>query len=338
MRKIFLCKVFILILMKMSLAQNTTVGTMEQIGTSMANFLKIGIGAREVAMGGAAVADCDNVSSLFWNPGALDRMDNNEVLVQQTQWLVNTNLYFLGAGFKVPGIGSFGLSIDYFNSGDIEETTLTFPEGTGRTFNTYDLAMGLTYSRSIIERFSAGITIKYIQEGLDREKASTIAIDIGSIFETNFLNNLKIGMSLSNLGGRMKLSGSGLQVQYSPNPGYPTKITTADLTTEEWDIPLYFRLGIATDIIRDEDIRWRMAGEVMDSRDYIYRISLGTELAFFERYFLRGGYKFMYDEENLTLGAGVNIDFNWAQVRLDYAYASFGVFDNTQRFSLIFAF
>ena len=46
----------------------------------------------------------------------------------------------------------------------------------------------------------------------------------------------------------------------------------------------------------------------------------------------------MYDEESLTLGAGVNMDFNWAQIRLDYAYASFGVFDNTQRFSLIFAF
>jgi hypothetical protein len=324
--------------MKLSFAQNTTVGSMEQIGTSMANFLKIGIGSREVAMGGAAVADCDNVSSLFWNPGALDRIDKNEVLVQQTQWLVDTKLYFLGAGFKVPGIGSFGLSINYFNSGDIEETTLTFPEGTGRTFNTYDLAMGLTYSRNIIERFSAGITIKYIQEGLDREKASTVAVDIGSVFETNFLNNLKIGMSLSNLGGLMKLSGSGLQVQYSPNPGYPTKITTADLTTEEWDIPLYFRLGIATDIIKGENMRWRMAGEVMDSRDYIYRISLGTEFAFFERYFIRGGYKFMYDEENLTLGAGVNINFNWAQIRLDYAYASFGVFDNTQRFSLIFAF
>jgi hypothetical protein len=338
MKNIFLYNILIIIIFKMSLAQNTTVGTMEQIGTSMANFLKIGIGAREVAMGGAVVADCDNASSLFWNPGALDRMGNNEVLLQQTQWLVDTKLYFLGAGIKIPGIGSFGLSIDYFDSGEIEETTLTFPEGTGRTFNTYDLAMGLTYSRKIIERFSAGITIKYIQEGLDREKASTIAFDIGSIFETNFLNNLKIGMSLSNLGGRMKLSGSGLQVQYSPNPGYPTKITTADLTTEEWDIPLYFRLGIASDVIRDENLRWRMVGEVMDSRDYIYRISLGTEFAFSERYFLRGGYKFMYDEEDLTLGAGVNIDVNWAQIRLDYAYANFGVFDNTQRFSVIFAF
>jgi len=110
MSKLLFSHLFILALLNTAFAQNTTVGTMEQIGTSMANFLKIGIGAREVAMGGAAVADCDNASALFWNPGALDRMQKNEVLIQQTQWLVNTQLYFLGAGFKVSGIGSFGVS------------------------------------------------------------------------------------------------------------------------------------------------------------------------------------------------------------------------------------
>jgi len=338
MIKNFIPILFVLLLMNIAICQNTTVGTMEQIGTSMANFLKIGIGAREVAMGGAAVADCDNASALFWNPGALDRMKKNEVLIQQTRWLVDTQIYFLGAGFKISGIGAFGLSIEYFDSGEMEETTLTFPEGTGRTFNAYDMAMGLTFSRNIIERFSAGITVKYIQEGLDLEKASTVAIDIGSIFKTDFLNNLKIGVSLSNLGGRMKLSGSGLQVQYSPNPGYPTKITTADLSTEQWDIPLYFRLGIATDVLHIESMNWKVVAEVMDSRDYIYRFSLGTEIGFYNRYYLRGGYKFMYDEESVTLGAGVNINFSWAQIRVDYAYASFGVFDSTQRFSLIFAY
>ena len=116
------------LLVSLTFAQSTTVGTMEQIGTSMANFLKIGIGAREMAMGGAAVADCDNVTALFWNPGALDRMQKSEVIFQHASWLVNTKLYYLGAGFKIPGLGSIGVSIDYFDSGDIEETTLTFPE------------------------------------------------------------------------------------------------------------------------------------------------------------------------------------------------------------------
>ena len=79
MKKLYLILLFMNQLLISAFSQTTTVGTMEQIGTSMANFLKIGIGAREVSMGGAAVADCDNASSLYWNPGALDRMQKNEI-------------------------------------------------------------------------------------------------------------------------------------------------------------------------------------------------------------------------------------------------------------------
>ena len=75
----------------------------------------------------------------------------------------------------------------------MEETTIWEPEGTGRLFNTYDFAAGLTFARQITERFSAGITVKYISERLDRVDASTIAIDIGSVFVTNFLG-VKFGL------------------------------------------------------------------------------------------------------------------------------------------------
>ena len=55
-------------------------------------------------------------------------------------------------------------------------------------------------------------------------------------------------------------------------------------------------------------------------------------------FFLRGGYKFNYDEDGLTLGAGVNVKVAGTQIRLDYAYGSFGIFDYIQRFSFIFSF
>ncbi len=40
----------------------------DQVGTSMANFLKIGVGPRAIAMGDAFVALSDDASSLYWNP------------------------------------------------------------------------------------------------------------------------------------------------------------------------------------------------------------------------------------------------------------------------------
>jgi long-subunit fatty acid transport protein len=327
-----------LIALSLTTAAAGATGTLEQVGTSMANFLKVGVGARAAGMGDAYVAVCEDASALYWNPGGLDRMQQNEVLFQQNQWLVDTKIYFVGAGYRLPGIGTVGLSAHFFTSGEIEETTLQQPDGTGRTFTAQDFALGVAFSRRITDRFSTGVQVKYIQEALSLEKASTLAIDIGSVFVTNFLNNLRVGMALSNLGGKMKLSGSDLSVQYSVNPDYPTKIIRADLTTEEWDIPLCFRFGLATNLLKQPGYRWTVAGEIMDSRDFIHRLAVGSELAFWEKVFLRSGYKFNTDEDSFTLGAGLNYQWTGLNCRLDYAFVRYGVFDNTQRFSFIFGF
>jgi hypothetical protein len=313
-------------------------GSLEQVGTSVANFLNVGIGARAAGMGDAYVAVCEDASALYWNPGSLDRLKQNEIIFQQNQWLVDTQIYFLGAGYRLPGIGTVGLSAHFFTSGEIEETTLQQPDGTGRTFTAQDFALGVAFSRRITDRFSTGIQVKYIQESLALEKASTLAIDIGSVFVTNFLNNLRVGMALSNLGGKMKLSGSELSVQYSVNPDYPTKIIRADLTTEEWDIPLFFRFGLATELLKQSAYRWTVAAEIMDSRDFIHRLAFGSEFAFWEKVFLRGGYKINSDENSFTFGAGLNYTWAGLNCRLDYAFVNYGVFDHSQRFSFIFGF
>jgi len=308
-----------------------------QLGTSMANFLKVGVGARATAMGDAFVALSDDISSLYWNPGGLGTLQQNQVIFQLTDWLLDTKLYFFGASYKLANIGTIGFSINTFTSGEIQETTIWEPDGTGRKFNASDFAAGLTYSRQITDRFSAGLTLKYISEHLDRETASSMAIDVGSVFVTNFFNNMRIGFSLSNLGGRMHLEGTDLTVQYLQEPSI--KYTRAQLATDPWDIPLLFRFGLATDIINKKDVRLTVASEVMDSRDFIHRIATGGELALANLIFLRAGYKFKYDETNLTLGAGLNLSMHRGPgLKLDYAYSGYDVLGNTQRFSLIFTF
>ncbi|MFQ5770915.1 MAG: PorV/PorQ family protein [bacterium] len=333
-RSLYLCVAFLMLLCNGSFGQQSE---LNQVGTSMANFLKIGVGARATAMGDAFVALSDDISALYWNPGGLGILNKNEILFQVTDWLLDSRLYFFGLSFRLRGLGTLGISIYSFSSGDISETTVFEPDGTGRTFSASNFAAGLTYSRKITDRFSAGLTLKYVSEHLDREKASTIAIDVGSVFDTGFLNNLRIGFALSNLGGRMQLEGAGLNVQILPEES--TKYTRAQLGTEPWDIPLLFRFGLATDIIRNEGFRLTVASEVMDSRDFIHRIATGGELAFGEKIFLRGGYRLNTDEADLTFGAGLNLTIpkNLA-MKLDYAYSDYGVMDKTQRFSIIFIF
>jgi hypothetical protein len=309
---------------------------LNQVGTSMANFLKIGVGARAVSMGGAVVAISNDVSSTFWNPGGL-AFTNNEMMFQVTNWIADTRHYFFAASYGMGDLGNLGLSVISFNSGDIQETTLYEPEGTGRNFSAGNLCAGLTFSKKFTDRFSAGVTVKYISETLDRSSASTVAIDIGSIFITNFLNNMRIGISLSNLGGRMQLDGSDLTVQYLPENG--TKYTSSQLRTESWDIPLLFRFGLATNAIETEDYRFLISTEIIDSRDYEYQTVFGGEFNYSNIISLRAGYKMNFDEADLSFGVGLNIEkISGINLNVDYSYNDYGILNTIHSVSLLFAY
>ena len=76
-----------------------------------------------------------------------------------------------------------------------------------------------------------------------------------------------------------------------------------------------------------------------DNSEYI---NVGTEYALNDNIFLRAGYKnlFMQDsEEGLTAGLGLAYKlFGNVRLKIDYAYADFGVLDNVQRFSFALEF
>lgn len=316
-----------------SVAQTSSI---QNVGTSVANVLKLSVGARTTAMGGANVAECDDITSLYWNPGATARIKENQVIIHRTNWIVDTEMYQFGTAYNLGDIGTIGLGLQYFTSGDILETTETQQDGTGRTFTAYNLVLGLTYSRRITTRFSTGVTLKFIQEGLDRENGNALAVDIGSTFETGFLNNLKIGLALSNLGTKMSFTGVGLSMQ-SQGQVSP-RVVTSTLNTGEWELPLLFRFGLAADVIKTTQYRFTLAGEMMDSRDYEPRLALGSEFGFRDLFFVRGGYRFNENETTFSLGAGVRYAVGKLSLSFDYAYQHFGVFSNVQHFTFIFGF
>ena len=102
---------------------------LNQVGTSMANFLKIGVGARATAMGDAYVAIADDISTLYWNPGGLSTLENNQMMFQAAEWLVNTRLNFFGFSYRLGTLGVFGVSVYSFSSGEMLETSIEYPEG-----------------------------------------------------------------------------------------------------------------------------------------------------------------------------------------------------------------
>lgn len=315
----------------------------DQVGTSMANFLKIDVGSRASALGGAFVAMTNDASAAFWNPGGLVFVEKNEVMFQSTNWIADTKLYYMSLAVPFEDLGTIGASIYSFDSGDMEETTVNQPDGTGRMFSASDFSIGLSYARKFTEQFSVGFTVKYISENLSREKASAFAFDIGSVFKTDILNGMRIGLALTNLGSAMKLEGPDLNVRHDINTGLPTnKFVDATLATQEWQLPLLFRVGLGTYIIKNENLSLSAEAAFNDSRDFATRYNIGSELIFNildgQSVALRIGYLGNYDEAGITAGAGFIFTLAGFNFKFDYAYADMNRLDNVQRYTLSILF
>jgi hypothetical protein len=314
-----------------------------QVGTSMANFLKIGVGPRATAMGDALVAMSDDASALYWNPAGLGYVKKNELLMQSTTWIGDTKLYFLGIVFPLGEFGTLGASVDYFTSGDMEETTIQQPDGTGRTFGTHDLALGVSYAKRLTDRFSVGVTVKYVSESLSRETAEAVAFDVGSVYTTSFLNEMKLGIALSNLGGSMKVDGPDLIVSHDVAPDVPTnKSVDASLATQSWDLPLTFRIGVGTFVYQTDASALSLEAGVNDSRDFQPRYNVGSELTVRvvgeQKVMFRLGYKGNYDEEGLTAGGGIVVNLSGFDFKMDYGYASFSRLGSVHRYAVSILF
>jgi len=169
------------------------------VGYAGANFLKIPVEPVGAALGNAIVARADGVLGLYWNPGAIAQSEKTEILASTVDWIADTRVSFLGVIHPLP-FGTLGISATALTMKEMEITTEYLPGGTGQFFGAGSYAFGLSYSTRIIDRFSFGITAKYIYEYIWETHGSTFAFDLGSVYITDF-QNLRIGMRIANFGG-----------------------------------------------------------------------------------------------------------------------------------------
>jgi len=337
MRKIILFSLLVFTLVGYNNAWSVT-----KTGTTAAPFLSIGVGARAIAMGGSFVSLANDATAMFWNPAGIARLPRNEVTFNHTNWIADINYNYVGAVFQFGEFGTIGANMTYLSMGEMERTTEQDPEGMGEKFSAGDFAVGLSYARNLTDRFSIGFNAKYIQEHIWHCKATGLAVDIGTLFTTQF-NGLRIGMSISNFGTKMQMMGSDLLVQkdISPIAGNNPNIN-ADLSTDKYDLPLLMRVGVSMDVLRNGDNWLTLSVSADHPNDNTECLNLGGEYCFNEFLFLRGGYKSLYTEdteEGPTFGAGLKCRIaSGATIKADYAWESFGRFDNIQKLSLGISF
>lgn len=334
----------LVIAVSMSFGQN-------KVGTTAAQFLKVGIGSRATGMGEAYVAMSRDASGLYWNPAGIAQAGGSEIMFQRNNWIADVAVNYMGVIFPLYGVGTVGISITSLTMDDMPVTTVLEPHGTGEEFTASDLALQVSMARALTDRFSIGFNGKYIQQTIWHSTASAMAMDVGTLFRTQF-NDMMLGMSISNYGSSMRMAGRDLLERYDPAPGWEgnNDALPVDYDVDDWDLPLIFRVGVAMDVIEVGVTKVTMAVDAIHPNDNLESVNIGSELSILDRYFLRAGWKSPFvetntslkstdmerREEGLTFGAGFDLPLfgSASGLRFDYAYADFGRLNNVQRFNL----
>lgn len=309
----------------------------QRAGISAFQFLKVGVGARGVAMGESFVAVANDASALFWNPAGLVELKQNQVIASHTAYVVDISHEFFGVTYSLGDYDAVGLSFAALHMEDMQITTETQPFGTGRYFSFGDIAIGATYARKMTDQFSFGVTLRYAEETLDVLKMRGLMVDLGTLYWTG-LGSTRFAVTISNFGSDVEPTGT-----VSLSNG-----TTAS-SFQAFSLPTIFKLGFALEPYEDDDMRVTTSLQLNHPNDNAEHFRLGLEYSWRNTLFLRGGVKrtigqplFGEDEtslEDVTFGAGVAVDLaGVSRVNADYAFARFNELGSVHRFSLSFTY
>ena len=277
------------------------------VGTTGAQFLKMGVGARPLAMGGAFSALPDDANAVNWNPGALGVIQKQGVTASYNSLFQDQSQGFVGYVRPLAEEkGTFAAGVNYLTVGKIEKRAGD-TEDADSTFSNQNFAVIGSYGRSgLAEGLSVGGSLKFIRTTLDTFHGNAVAVDFGGLYKTK-IENLTFGGSMQNL---------GTNVGSDP-------------------LPLMFKGGAAYRVLSQKlvlasDIDWL----AQDKRLYW---DLGTEFWANKNLAARAGYQFGRGADQLgsrlvgfAFGLGVWLE----QFRMDYAFVPFGNLGDTHRITL----
>lgn len=309
--------------------------SLDKVGTAGYQFLKIGHGARGVAMGDAYAPVADDASAVFWNPANLNKIDNFSIFTSHISYLADIKIDVFSAAKHVAGIGVFAINMVYMNSGEMEETTVYQQNGTGRTFKSIAYTFGISYARMLTDKFGIGANFKYVNEdltnGLDQDNATgTWAVDLGTIYYPRFSNmeSLRLIMSVRNFAPEIQLAGT--YQDYDKG-----QLIEEGSEYKLFPLPLNFEFGVAMEPWEDENNRLTLSLVGVHPNDNSERVNLGAEYMFRNMFAVRGGYIINHDTRNLNAGFGIKLTtLKRFTFKLDYAFAEYGILESAQFFSL----
>lgn len=303
-------------------------------------FLSVSTDARAAGMSNAVTSIFGSSTSQLYNPAGMAEMKKAvDINFGNADWIANINYTQFTAAFNPfdEYYGIFGISIISVDYGKFQGTIRADNDDGYLDTQEYSpsaISIGISYARSLSEKFSIGANVKYVRQTLidngvvaiassggyvtENFEEEVFAFDFGLIYKTGW-ESLNIGMSIRNF---------GTEVKY---------------VEEGFELPLTFKLGASIDAmdilgIDKSQHSFIVSLDALNPRDFQEQVLVGGEYTFFETLSLRAGYITPTDEAGLSAGIGLKQDLKSVFLAIDYAYSEFGIFGNLHRWSVSFAF
>lgn len=273
-------------------------GNPDRQGEAGAYELVINPWSRSSGLHSLNTASVLGVEAIRLNVAGLAFINNTEITAARTQYLRGTDIYLNAAGLaqKVGKNGVLGLSLMAMDFGDIPITTVQQPEGNGGVFSPNFTNLGVSYAHLFDEKIAVGATFRAISENASDVRASGMAIDAG-IQYTN--ENVRIGISLRNIGTPLRFQGEGLSIPLTSPNGQT--IYTVDQRAARYELPTVLNLGASYKFDLAEQHSLTAMGNFASNSFSRDEAGLGVEYNFKNMFMARAGYK-------MELGLNQNTD------------------------------
>ena len=287
------------------------------------NFLRLPVSAHVAALGGDNTTLIeDDPTLIFHNPALInnvtDRTMNLNLMTYMKGATTASASYMQAAGER----GTWGVIGQYMGYGSMKETTASGQQ-TGE-FSAKDIAVGGSFAYALSERFTGGITAKFIVSYIGQYNSLAAGVDLGLNYY-NAETDLSLSAVARNLGGQLSAYEDDFE-----------------------RMPLDLQVGITKRLLRSP---LRLSASLVRLNDWEYgfgkHIVIGADLLLSQQFYIAAGYNALRAAEmkiqegdgssahgaGLSIGAGLQLQ----KLKLNVAYAKYHVSASSLVFNISYA-